>query len=119
MVSADGGQPGTYTSTLTNSWIGRALGSSVGTLALVVVPEDADAARALARQPDDRVDRRRFSRAVGPEKAEELARLDSQRDAVDGREASVTFDEPSTSRRAIAMGLGSLIVCTGDGEGWR
>src|SRR3984957_12561022 len=66
-------------------------------LALVVVAEDANAARALARQPDDRVDRRRFPRAVGAEKAEEPenpAPCDSQRDTVDGREASVPLDEP-------------------------
>jgi hypothetical protein len=47
-------------------------------LALVVVAEDANAARALARKPDDRVDRRRFAGAVGAEKAEELARCDPQ-----------------------------------------
>lgn len=53
-------------------------------LALIIVAEDADRAAALVRKPNDSVDRRRLACAVAPEKAEKLARLDAQRNVVDG-----------------------------------
>src|SRR5579862_3327757 len=48
-------------------------GACASPIALVVVAEDANRPGALARQPDDCVDRRRLSRAVRAEKTEELA----------------------------------------------
>jgi hypothetical protein len=60
---------------------------------MVIVAENPDRAAARARQPGDRIDRRRLAGAVGPEKAKKLAGVDSQRDAVDRGEATVPLDE--------------------------
>jgi hypothetical protein len=62
-------------------------------LGLVIVPEDANRSTRFTREPDDRVDRGRFSRAVGPEKSEELSLSNAQRNVVDGGEVTVTLDE--------------------------
>ena len=51
----------------------------------VVVAEDLDRPRGNGREADDGVDRGRLAGAVGAEKAEEIAALDVERDAVDGR----------------------------------
>jgi hypothetical protein len=57
------------------------------------VAVDFDTAGSNAREAHDRVDRRRFSGAVGPEKSEEIARGDAQRDAVDRSEVPVPLDD--------------------------
>ena len=67
--------------------------SGLAPLALVVVAEDPNRSGALAREADDRVDRRRLAGAVAAEKAEEIAVLDVQRDVVDGDELTVTLAE--------------------------
>jgi hypothetical protein len=60
---------------------------------LIVVAEDADRTGIGACKADDRIDRRRLAGAVRPEKAEKFAGRNAQRDAVNGREAAVAFDE--------------------------
>jgi hypothetical protein len=59
----------------------------------VVVAEDADRTAVQPRQPDDRIDRRRLARAIGPKEAEKIARFNLQRNAVNGGEVAVTLDD--------------------------
>ena len=49
-----------------------------------VVPLDDDAPRVRPQQPDDHLDGRRLAGAVRPQEAEDLARLDGERQIVDG-----------------------------------
>jgi hypothetical protein len=59
-----------------------------------VVAEDADRPRGRLSQAGRAVDQRRLAGAVGPEQAEELARVDVERDALQRLDASgVALDE--------------------------
>jgi len=57
------------------------------------VSEDLDRAGGQPRQADDRIDRRRLAGAVRPEKTEEIARFDAQRNTIDRGEVSVPLDD--------------------------
>ena len=61
--------------------------SQLISILLWVEPEDADRAAVGLAQAGDRLDGRRLAGAVRPEDAEDLALLDGERDAVDGRVA--------------------------------
>ncbi len=58
-----------------------------------VAPEEPRAAAARADQPEQHAQRRRLARAVGPEVAVDVARLDGQVDVVDRRDLAVGLDE--------------------------
>jgi hypothetical protein len=59
-----------------------------------VVAEDRDLAAGRLREPGRAVDQRRLAGAVGPEQAEELTRLDVERDALERLDAGgVALDE--------------------------
>jgi hypothetical protein len=62
-------------------------------IGLIVVAEHANRAVREAREPDDRIDRRRFAGTVRSQKPEEFAVFNAQRNIVDGREVAVTFYE--------------------------
>ena len=62
-------------------------------VALRVEAEDADRARVRRAQPADRLDGRGLARAVGAEDGEDLALLDREGHAVDGRAVAVALDE--------------------------
>lgn len=48
------------------------------------VPQHRDAAPARVKQAAEHLERRRLARAIGPQKADDLAHLDAERHAVDG-----------------------------------
>jgi hypothetical protein len=52
---------------------------------------DADAAAIRAREPDEHPDRRRLSRAVGPEKTEDLSGADLEGDVRNGLPLAEAF----------------------------
>ncbi len=76
-------------------------------MSLVVVAENANRPGALSGQSHDRIDRRRFSGAIGSEEAVELPDADSQRDSVDRLKSAVLLHEAIDlyGRRAEPYGI--------------
>jgi hypothetical protein len=67
--------------------------------------EDRNRTGVDAREPDNRIDRRGFARAVGPEQREKVAGRNVKRDPVDGDEPVVALDEiPNRDRGGRTRG---------------
>ena len=65
----------------------------IGSLRDVLVVQE-DATRVRRRQPDRHIERRRLSRAVRPEQADDLAGPDLDADTADDRPSAVRLGEP-------------------------